>query len=65
MTFNLAEFCNWLTIYCITFNLAECSIRVTVLLEYLDLVLGARSWVSLHNSQAFTQISLYYCSSIL
>jgi len=30
-----------------TFNLAECSIRVTVLLEH---PLGTCSWVSLHNS---------------
>jgi len=43
----------------------ECSIRVTVLLEYLDLALDTRSWVSLHNSLAFTQILLYYCKEFL
>jgi len=32
-----------------TFKLAECSIRVTALLEYLDLALNALSLVSLHN----------------
>jgi len=34
---------------------------VTVLLEYLDLALDVRSWVSLHNSQSLIQILLYYC----
>jgi len=46
MAFNLAKFCNWMTIYCITLSLAECSIRVTVPSEYLNLAL---SWVSLYN----------------
>jgi len=46
MTLNLAEFCNWMTIYCVSFNLAECSIRVTVLLEYINLALNERSWVT-------------------
>ena len=32
------------------------SIRMTVLLEYLDLALDTHSWVSLDNSLAFTQI---------
>jgi len=45
--------------------LAECSIRVPFLLEYLDLTLYARSWVSVHNSLAFTQILLYYCKEFL
>jgi len=53
MNFNQAEFCNWMTIYCATFNLAECSIRVTVLLEYLNIALDAHSWVSLHNLLAY------------
>ena len=34
-------------------------------LEYLDLTLDTRSWVSLHNSLAFTQILLYYCKEFL
>jgi len=45
--------------------LAECSIRVTVLLEYLDLALDTRSWVSIHNSLAFAQILPYYCKEFL
>ena len=31
-------------------NVAECSIRVNVLLEYLDLAFATRSWLSNHNS---------------
>jgi len=38
---------------------------VTALLEYLDLALNTHSWVSLHNSLAFTQILLYYCKEFL
>jgi len=38
---------------------------VTALLEYLDLALNTRSWVSLHNSLAFTQILLYYSKEFL
>jgi len=37
---NLVEFCNWMTL-----KLAECSIRMTVLLEYLNLALDTCSWV--------------------
>jgi len=48
-----------------TFKLAKGSIRETVLLEYLNLVLDTHSWVSLHNSLAFTQILLYYCKEFL
>jgi len=48
-----------------TFNPAECSLRGTSLLEYLDLTLNARSWVSLHNSLALTRILLYYCKEFL
>ena len=48
-----------------TFKRAECSIRVTALLENLDLALNTRSWVSLHNSLAFTQVLLYYCKELL
>jgi len=48
-----------------TFKLAECSIRVTVLFEYLDFMRDTHSWVSLHNSLAFTQIILYYCKEFL
>ena len=55
---------NW-TLYRWTLKLAECCIRVTVLLEYLDLALDTRSWVSLHNSLAFTQILLYNCKEFL
>ena len=47
-----------------TFNLTECSIRVTVLLEYLALDILC-SWVSLHNSLTFTQIPVYYCMGFL
>ena len=45
MTFNLAE---------LTFNLAvvECCVRVTILLDYLDLTL--RRYISLHTSLTFT-----------
>jgi len=38
---------------------------VTVLLEYLDLALDVRSWVSPHNSLAFTQILLFNCKEFL
>ena len=31
-------------------NVTECSIRVTVLLEYLDLAFATRSWLWNHNS---------------
>jgi len=48
-----------------TFKLVECFIKETVLLEYLNLTLGACSWVSLCNSLAFTQILLYYCKEFL
>ena len=47
-----------------TFKLTECYIRVTVL-KYLDLALDAGSWVSLHNSLAFTQILFYNCKEFL
>ena len=40
--------------------LAECSIRVTVLLEYLDLAFATRSWLSNHNSVVCNPILLYY-----
>jgi len=52
-------------LYWVTFKLAEYSIRETVLLEYLDLALDARSWVSPHNSLAFAQILLYHCKQFL
>ena len=38
---------------------------MTALLEYHDLAMNTRSWVSLHNSLAFTQILLYYCKEFL
>jgi len=81
VTFNLADLFSWrlLTwlkailekflpswiLYWMTFKLGECSIKVTGLLEYLNLTLDARSWVSLHNTLAFTQILLYYCKEFL
>jgi len=37
------------------------TVRVTVLLEYLDLTVDTRSWVSLYNSQSLIQILQYYC----
>ena len=42
-------------------KLAERSIRVTVLLEYLDLAFATRSWLSNHNSVVCNPILLYYC----
>ena len=48
-----------------TCKLTECFIKVTALLEYLDLALKTRSWVSLHNTLAFAQIILYYCKEFL
>ena len=66
ITFNLAEFYYWMTVYCIMFNLAECSIGVTVLLEYPDIASDVCSLVPLHrNLLAFTQILLYYCRGFL
>ena len=41
-------------------NIVECSIMVTVLLEYLDLTFATRSWLSNHNSVVCTPILLYY-----
>ena len=43
-------------------KVAECSIRVTVLLEYLDLAIATRSWLSNHNSVVCNTILLYYCN---
>jgi len=50
------------TVYLLARN--ECSIRVTVLLEYLNLALDAHSWVSIHSSRSFIQILLYYCNEL-
>ena len=46
-------------------NLAECSIRVTVPLEYLDLAYATRSWLWNHNSVVCNPILLYYCKDFL
>ena len=46
---------------CITFNLAECSIRVTILLEPISHWIHAVGFHSL----AFAQICLYYCKVFL
>ena len=46
-------------------KLAECSIRVTVLLEYQDLAVATRSWLSNHNSVVRNPILLYYCKDFL
>ena len=46
-------------------KISECSIRVTVLLEYLDLVYATRSWLWNHNSVVCTPILLYYCKDFL
>ena len=66
-TFNQAEIYtgNIFTSLLDDFKVAECSVMVTVLLEYLDLSLDVRSWVSPHNSQTFTQILLFYCKEFL
>jgi len=40
---------------------SEFSIRVTVLLVYLDLALDTQTSISPHNSLTYTQIPLYYC----
>ena len=49
----------------VSHKLAECSIRVTVLLEYLDLTFTTRSWLSNHNSVVCNSIVLYYCKDFL
>ena len=46
-------------------ELAECSIRVTVLLKYLDLTFATRSWLWNHNSVVCIPIVLYYCKDFL
>jgi len=57
MTFNLAEFCSWMTIYFITFNLAECCIRVSVLLKYQDLDLMWPGMEYVCNRQLLLKVS--------
>ena len=46
-------------------NATECFIRVTVLLEYLDLAFATRSCLSNHNSVVCNPILLYYCKDFL
>ena len=46
-------------------NVAECSIRVTVLLEYLDLACATRSWLWNRNSVVCNPILLYFCKDFL
>ena len=38
----------------------DCSIRMTALLEYLDLALAAPSWISYYNSVALSLILLHH-----
>ena len=38
----------------------DCSIRMTALLEYLDLVLATPSWISCYNSVALSLILLHH-----
>ena len=38
----------------------DCSIRMTALLEYLDLALGTLSWISCYNSVALSLILLHH-----
>ena len=38
----------------------DCSIRMTVLLEYLDLALATPSWISCYNSVDLSLILLYH-----
>ena len=38
----------------------DCSIRMTALLEYLDLALAALSWISCYNSVALSLILLHH-----
>ena len=46
-------------------NVIECSIRLTDLLEYLDLAFATCSWLSNHNSVVCNPIFLYYCKDFL
>ena len=46
-------------------NVAECSIRLTILLEYLDLAYATCSWLWDHNSVVCNLILLYYCKDFL
>ena len=39
---------------------SDCSIRMTALLEYLDLALAAPSWISCYNSVALSLILLHH-----
>ena len=38
----------------------DCSIRMTALLEYLDLALASPSWISCYNSVALSLILLHH-----
>ena len=38
----------------------DCSIRMTALLEYLDLALATPSWISCYNSVALSLILLHH-----
>ena len=38
----------------------DCSIRMTALLEYLDLALATLSWISCYNSVALSLILLHH-----